>query len=181
MMLAQLLARSRYLVTFAVLGSLLASGAITLFAFIDMVAIALKLVGEAGHAHELGKSVAVAATELIDLFLLGTVLYIVALGLYQLFIDRNSYLPPWLEIHTIDNLKERLLSTVVVMLAVSFLGFVVTWDGSTNILALGIAIGLVLASLGYILSLTRRHHGAVPGGKMVKHASAGGEVVRNND
>jgi hypothetical protein len=54
------------------------------------------------------------------------------------------------------------------MLAVSFLGFVVTWDGSTNILALGVSIGLVLASLGYILSLTRRHHSAAQAGKPVK-------------
>ena len=97
-----------------------------------------------------------APQNLIELFLLGTVLYIIALGLYQLFIDRDIYLPPWLEIRTIDNLKERLLSTVVVMLAVSFLGFVVTWDGTMNILALGVAIGLVLASLAYILSLSRQ-------------------------
>jgi hypothetical protein len=40
---------------------------------------------------------------------------------------------------------------VIALLAVSFLGYVVDWDGSANIVALGIAVGLVLFALGYLL------------------------------
>ena len=167
-MLAKLLAWSRYLIIISVIGSLAASVTVTLFAGVHMVWVVLAFISDPGHPEDLGKRVAVGATELIELFLLGTVLYIIALGLYQLFIDRDVYLPPWLEIRTIDNLKQRLLSTVVVMLAVSFLGFVVTWDGSMNILALGVAIGLVLASLAYILSLSRQPNDVSPGGQMSK-------------
>ena len=167
-MLAKFLAWSRYLVIISVIGSFLASVTVTVFAGVEMVRLTLALIRDNSHSDDLGKRVAVGATELIELFLLGTVLYIIALGLYQLFIDRDIYLPPWLEIRTIDNLKERLLSTVVVMLAVSFLGFVVTWDGTMNILALGVAIGLVLASLAYILSLSRRQQDASPEGEMTK-------------
>jgi uncharacterized membrane protein YqhA len=43
------------------------------------------------------------------------------------------------------------IGVVVVLLAVTFLGFVVTWNGNSNILALGIAVGLVLLALGYLL------------------------------
>lgn len=169
-MLARLLAQSRYVVIIAVIGSLLASATVTVFAGVHMVRIALAILRADSYVDDGAKRVAVGATEVIDLFLLGTVLYVIALGLYQLFIDRDVYLPPWLEIHTLDNLKERLLSTVIVILAVSFLGFAVTWDGSMNILALGGATGLVLASLAYTMSLSLRRH---------RRPEAGERDVRN--
>ncbi len=167
-MVAKILGGSRYIVVIAVVGSLLASVIVTLFAGVQVFRIALEIILTSSQTDDLGKRLAVGATELIELFLLGTVLYVIALGLYQLFIDRNIVLPKWLTIHSLDNLKERLLGTVVVMLAVSFLGFVVAWDGSINILGLGGAVGLVIASLAYILSLGRRQHGgshgSLPGG-----------------
>jgi uncharacterized membrane protein YqhA len=161
-MVARILGGSRYIVLIAVIGSLLASVTVTVFAGVEMVRMGWEFLRLGFQADDLGKSVAVGATELIELFLLGTVLYVIALGLYQLFIDRNIVLPGWLTIHSLENLKQRLLGTVIVMLAVSFLGFVVTWDGSMNILGLGGAVGLVLASLGYILSLDRRRHAGLP-------------------
>ena len=62
------------------------------------------------------KKLVVAMIEVIDLFLLGTVFYITALGLYELFISDNIDVPEWLEIHTIDDLKGKLISVVVVVL-----------------------------------------------------------------
>jgi uncharacterized membrane protein YqhA len=96
------------------------------------------------------KHLAVECIEMIDLFLLGTVLYITSLGLYTLFID-NLPLPPWLNIHSLDDLKEKLVGVIVVLLAVTFLGNVVTWDGSTSIWTLGISVGVVLFALGLFL------------------------------
>jgi uncharacterized membrane protein YqhA len=157
-MIARVLGGSRYLVLISVIGSLVASLTVTVFAGIEMLRFAGELIRTNAEAGALGKRVAVGATELIELFLLGTVLYVIALGLYQLFIDRGIRLPEWLAIHSLDTLKERLLGTVVVMLAVSFFGFVVAWDGSLNILGLGGAVALVIASLAYILSLGRSNH-----------------------
>jgi uncharacterized membrane protein YqhA len=97
--------------------------------------------------------VAVASVEMIDLFLLGIVFYIVSLGLYSVFIDDKLVLPRWLKITNLDDLKGKLLGIVVVLLAVTFLGSVVDWSiGDFSILALGIAVGLVLFALGYLLS-----------------------------
>ena len=56
-----------------------------------------------------------------------------------------------MKIRDLDDLKERLLATIVVLLAVSFLGYVVTWDGSFNLLAPGIAIGVVLVAISLLL------------------------------
>jgi uncharacterized membrane protein YqhA len=71
-------------------------------------------------------------------------------------------MPDWLEIVNLEDLKGRLLGIVVVLLAVTFLGYVVDWNGTSNILALGIAVGLVLFALGFLLNggLRARQHQA---------------------
>jgi uncharacterized membrane protein YqhA len=99
---------------------------------------------------------------IIDLFLLGTVLYIIAVGLYELFVDPGLPMPAWLRITTLDDLKERLLGVVVVLLAVTFLGSAVTWDGSVNILALGLAVGTVLGVVSLTIAILARAHAAHP-------------------
>ena len=53
--------------------------------------------------------------EITDIILLGTVLYIVALGLYQLFIDHNLALPRWLKVNDLTDLKRDLIGVVVVL------------------------------------------------------------------
>ena len=85
------------------------------------------------------------------------VLYIVALGLYDLFIDDKLPMPSWLVIRDIDDLKEKLIGVVIVLLAVTFLSNVVTWNGNPNIVALGAAIGLVLLGLGYVGKNAAKH------------------------
>ncbi|TAH52715.1 MAG: YqhA family protein [Chloroflexota bacterium] len=151
-MLPKLLAASRYLIIIAVVGSLLAATLVMLFGVFDIVRILIAILQQGVDAADITKKVAVGAIELIELFLLGTVLYVIALGLYQLFINKEIELPAWLKITTLDNLKERLLATVLVMLAVSFFGYAVTWDGSWNIIAIGLAIGVVIVGVAYTLA-----------------------------
>lgn len=89
--------------------------------------------------------------EIIDMFLLATVLYITGLGLYELFIDSRIRVPAWLEIRSIDDLKAKLTSVVVVILGVVFLGQAVKWEKGTDILAFGSGVALVIATLTYFL------------------------------
>jgi len=114
------------------------------------------------NPDNLGKThidrLAVDLIEITDIILLGTVLYIVALGLYQLFIDHKVALPPWLKVSDLTDLKRDLIGVVVVLLGVSFLGEVVNWDGENDILLLGAGIALVIAALGFILWLTPSKH-----------------------
>lgn len=104
------------------------------------------------------KKLVVAMIEVIDLFLLGTVFYITSLGLYELFIDSEIDVPEWLEIETIDDLKSKLISVVVVVLGVIFLGQAVTWDGTTDLLPFGASVGAVIASLTYFLNAQYKGH-----------------------
>ncbi len=150
-MLRRILAGSRYLVVIAVIGSFLASVVVLLYGGLTVLSIAFDAFTRGVFNVDGAKHLAVECIEVIDLFLLGTVLYIVALGLYELFIDESLPTPPWLVITTLDDLKAKLIGVIVVLLAVTFLAEVVNWNGSPNILALGAAVGLILFALGYIL------------------------------
>lgn len=140
-----------YFILLAIVGSFITSCAVLMYAFFAGVVDAF---GDAVQ-HEFdtaaAKHVSVEVISLVDLFLLGTVLYVIAVGLYQLFVNPRLPTPRWLKITDLDDLKERLLATIVVLLAVSFLGYVVTWDGGFGLLAVGAGIGVVLAAIALLL------------------------------
>ena len=156
-------AASRFIIGLAVLGSFVGSAILLVIATITLFRIAWNeivnfdpdnLESRPSHIDRL----AVNLIEITDVILLGTVLYIVALGLYQLFIDHKVALPPWLKVSDLTDLKRDLIGVVVVLLGVSFLGEVVNWDGENDILLLGAGIALVIAALGFILWLTPSKH-----------------------
>lgn len=90
---------------------------------------------------------AVQYVEYADVFLLAVVLYIMALGLFTLFVSERIPLPRWLEFHDFDDLKERLVSVICVMLGVSFLGVVLEGASGIDLLWLGIATAVVVAAM----------------------------------
>ena len=150
-MLHRILARSRYLMLIAVLGCFAASVTLLIYGALETV-ITISHTTTAPISSENSKQLILSFIEVVDLFLLGTVFYITALGLYELFIDERIKVPHWLEIHTIDDLKTKLTSVIVVVLSVLFLSEVVKWNGATNIFPLGAGIALVIAALTYFLS-----------------------------
>ena len=95
-------------------------------------------------------------TVLVDLVLLATVLQVVAVALYSLFIGRDIPVPSWLQHAGIDGLKNLLAGIVAVMLGVLFLEQVITTDGGPGLLPLGIAIAAVILALSYFI---RSHPG----------------------
>ena len=140
-------AYSRFIVAIPVLG--LFAGALTL-----TVMAGVQTVATIGHAvaGELAKKEAILEfIELADAFLLATVLYIMSLGLYELFIDDTIPLPAWLEIHSLDDLKKKLVGVVAVVLAVTFLGSVIEGLDSQSLMYEGVGIGAVVVAMGYFL------------------------------
>jgi uncharacterized membrane protein YqhA len=128
-----------------------------------------------------------AFIEMTDVFLLGTVLFIVSFGLYQLFINPNVPVPAWLKIESLDELSERLIEVVGVLLAVTFLGFAVNLVSSVlevleelqnaenteaidettalltdqvSLLELGVSVAIVIAALSLLLTVSRRNAGS---------------------
>jgi uncharacterized membrane protein YqhA len=144
----RILASSRFVIAFAVLGSFLAAVALIFYGFFTVAEMVWEIVEDHSVSPEGAKHYAVEFIELTDLFLLGTVLYIVALGLYELFVDQDLPLPAWLHITTLDDLKEKLIGVIIVLLGVTFLGDVVgeTIHG-VDVLYLGLAIAAVVVAL----------------------------------
>jgi uncharacterized membrane protein YqhA len=160
-LIASVLTNSRYFILIAVFGSLLASFAAILYsslialgAFIEAFGALIDGGATEGGSHHL----AVSVINSVDIMLLGTVLYLIAFGMYELFINPTLVLPRWMHVTDIEKLKVRLLSVVVVMIAVNFLAYLVEWNGSSDILAVGLAVGAVFAGLGVLLYATSRGH-----------------------
>lgn len=99
-----------------------------------------------------GKTLILTSIELVDLFLIGITLYVIAIGLYELFIDPAVPTMPWLHIRDIDDLKANVLGMVIVILGVLFLSKALAWDGEADLLRFGAAIALIVASLTYFLA-----------------------------
>ena len=150
-MLRPILSASRYLVVIAVLGSLAAAAALVVYGMAETIAVIAEAVAKMEVSSKGAKALALAFIEIVDLFLLGTVLLMIALGLYELFIDSELKLPDWLHIRTFDDLKNKLVGVVLVVLAVIFLGHVVAWDGSKDLLGFGLAVAAVIAALTWFL------------------------------
>jgi uncharacterized membrane protein YqhA len=143
---------SRYLVLIAVIGLLLAAVAVIIFAGIATVNIIIETFAEGEYTAEGARTASVEFIEMIDTFLLGTVLLITSVGLYQLFIEPNMELPEWLVVTNLEQLKFNLLAVIVVMLAILFLGEAAGELAKSNgILGYGLAIAAVLAAVALVV------------------------------
>lgn len=158
-MLRPVLASSRYLVLAAVAGALVAAFALFAYGVAETVVVIVDAVSRGEVSSKGAKALTLAFIEIVDLFLLGTVFLMIALGLYELFIDENLTLPKWLSFTSFDDLKNKLVGVVVVVLSVLFLGAVVGWDGSRDLLGFGTGVALVIAALTYFLSTAKSDKG----------------------
>jgi uncharacterized membrane protein YqhA len=146
-MIGRMVASSRFFVLLATVSLFLAFMAVMVSTIIVTVTTILHAIGGDGTQNEMiGKLIKQA-----DYALLATVLYVLALGLYSLFVDDRVPMPLWLRIHDLGQLKELLAGVVVVAIAVIFLGQALTWDGTSDLLAPGIASAAVIAALALFL------------------------------
>jgi uncharacterized membrane protein YqhA len=90
---------------------------------------------------------------LTDLFLVGATLMIAAFGLYELFITGTDAgrpklpLPGWLRMDDLSDLKARVISMIILVVAVTFADVAVVTEAGPEILYLGGAVALVIAAL----------------------------------
>jgi uncharacterized membrane protein YqhA len=144
----------RWLMAIAVFGCLVIGIALLVHTAIE-VGIDIRDLFVHGAGAKAGKALAIATIEVIDRFLLAAVAFIVALGLCKLFVNSRVPVPGWLEIATLDDLKDKLLRVIVVILGVTFLGQIAAWDGGYSIAALAGGIAAVVAAMSYFLFAAR--------------------------
>jgi uncharacterized membrane protein YqhA len=145
------LRHARYLFSFAVASTLLAAALVMLYATVQIVTFVVELVRHGSINQEWGAELRLTVIEVVDLFLIGTVLFVIAVGLYQLFFTSMMPLPRWLLVHDVGDLERKLIGLVITVLSVVFLGQIVTWDGQRDLLGFGVGIGAVIAGLTFFL------------------------------
>lgn len=102
------------------------------------------------------KNVILSFIPAIDNYLFATILLIISMGLYELFISdinptcRKDNTPPaWLSIKTWDELKSHTGEVVIMILIVNFfkLSFSITYDHPIDLLVLGGGILMIAGAL----------------------------------
>ena len=127
----------------------LAGGTQLIWLIVQTVGSALGLMNPVAHAGDV--PIIIEVVEYVHLFLIGTVLYITAIGFYQLFIGEIQFLG-WLKIESTDELETSLIGVTVVVLAVNFLAEVFSRE-DMDILAEGGGVALPIAALGVFVGL----------------------------
>ncbi|MGC4191284.1 MAG: YqhA family protein [Thermomicrobiales bacterium] len=151
---------SRLIILLAIIGTSLSAVTMMVYGLIAVAKIIWHAFAHSDFDIDGAKHLAVELIEMTDLFLLGMVLYVVAVGMYQLFINPEINIPSWMRVDSLDDLKTQLINVIAVLLAVSFLAVAVSWTSDRSILYFGIAIAVVILSLaGYSLAHHRIAHG----------------------
>ena len=155
-MIRDILGTSRFLIILAVLGTFAASATLQVFGLLRVVAVIVELIRVGDVSSAAAKSLIADTVSIIDIFLIGTVLFVISAGLYQLFVQRGISLPAWLRIESLDDLKDNLTEVIVVAILVAFLGQAVEWTGDVTILAFGLAVGAVIVAVAALTWATGR-------------------------
>lgn len=148
-MLKRLLEISRFLLVLPVIGSLLLMLATVIMGFGVIVARAWELTGNVEFTPKSAKTLSVTVIQTIDLFLVGALGYITAVGIYKLFISqREEQLLKRIKIESLVDLENKIIGVVVAALAVAFLGDATgeAADGETIFYA-GVGKALVIVAL----------------------------------
>ncbi len=143
---------SRFVVAIPAIGSILGSFTLMVIGTWEILRSILKLFDTTVPLKETVVTILTA----VDTLLLATVLLVIGYGLYELFVDSNVKLPPWLEINSLDDLKAKLIGVVVAIIAVVFLGELVDASDPNDVMLIGIGSGAVVFGLAGFSFATRK-------------------------
>ena len=179
--MSRFFAVTRYLIIIPLIGLGIAAAVFFVFGgiglielLIEGVRVALGLIEPHGDVN----TFVVEVVEHVHLFLIGTVLYITAIGFYQLFISEIEF-PGWLKIENTEDLETNLIGVTVVVLAVNFLGVIFGGD-NVDFFAQGAGIALPIAALGLFVGLRAwakhlEHPGSAAPSKVESKSEPAGE------
>jgi uncharacterized membrane protein YqhA len=97
-----------------------------------------------------------------DTYLVGATLMIAAFGFYELFVIRKErarhrhWLPDWLRMHDLEDLKARIVSMLILVAAITFVDIAVESHDERGVLFLGLGIAVVIIALTAFLRFGRR-------------------------
>ncbi len=134
--------QAKYMAIIGVISLLLAAVAAFGWGAMKTVSVIVNIVASYGQDPK----IAVELIKLVDTFLIATALFIFSASMYELFINKLT-LPGWMLAHNLDELKSKLGSVIVLVMAVKFLERLVDWQDPAGTLLFGIAVTIVSATL----------------------------------
>ena len=144
---------SRYVVAVPAIGSIIGSFVLMIIGVWEIGGAIINLFNQSISI----KQSVVGILTAVDILLLATVLLVIGYGLYELFVDSSVQLPDWLEIRSLDDLKNKLIGVVVAIIAVVFLGMRVDLTESSDSLYVGCGAGAVVLGLAaFIFASNKR-------------------------
>jgi uncharacterized membrane protein YqhA len=142
-----ILERAKYLALVGVVALLFAAAAAFVWGTLKTVDVISLVWTSMGR----DKAITVELIEIVDSFLIATALLIFAASLYELFIAKLD-LPDWMLAHNLYELKTKLSSMIVLVMAVKFLEKLLDVKDPAGLMQIGIAVALisgVLIAFGY--------------------------------
>lgn len=147
-MIPKLLEYSRFLLVLPVIGSLLLTVSVVVTGLGTILVEEWHLVQQGEFSARTAKQLTLTVIQTIDMFLLGAISYIVAVGIYKLFISqREGQLLKGIKIEKLADLENKIIGVTVVSLAVSFLGKAEGAADTLSLLQGAAAVALVIAAL----------------------------------
>lgn len=146
-----LLSASRYLIIVAVFCTLVAGTTLLIYGTALMIQVVSTVIQSGTVNLDESKRLVLSFVELVKLYLLSSVFYIIAGNLYEIFIARLP-LPKWLVINDLDTLEGKLVEAVIIMLSVLFLEIAITSNNPLELLQYGAGIAVVIGTLTFFIS-----------------------------
>lgn len=146
--MTRFLGACRYILMVPVIGCVVLSALTVSIGAIRIITDSVVFFSAGDFGAKAAKKLSLAVIESIDLFLIATVSYITAVGLYKLFIAGDEVkLPVNLTINSLKNLEDKIIGVIVAALAVAFLGHAAGPDEPAALLRYGGGIAAVIIAL----------------------------------
>ena len=143
----QVTKHTRFVASVPALGLLIASVVLAVGALVTMCISSIEFATGETNLHELS----IEFVEDADVFLLAVALFILSVGLVNLFISDSIPLPKWLKFENFDALKELLTGVINVMIGVFFLGHVLKGTQGIDTLWTGLGCAVVIVALSVFM------------------------------
>jgi uncharacterized membrane protein YqhA len=154
-MMRKLLLASRYLLVLPVIGSLLLMVGVVVMGLGVVITQGWDLLSKGDFSPKGAKQLTLTVIESIDMFLVGAISYIVAVGLYKLFISQDEQqILKHVKIEKLADLENKIIGVVVVAMAVSFFGKAIEAVEPMAVLQGGVGVAVVIAALCLFLKFS---------------------------
>ena len=140
-MMAKFLESCKYLVLVAVVSLMVAAAATFGWGAFKTFGFIVSLAGAGQDALTI-----IQLLDVMDTFMIGTVIYIFSIGLYELFVGPLK-LPDWLVIKDLGALKAKLSDVIVLFIAIKFIEKFLNAKDAQDIVYYAVAMAIVSAVL----------------------------------